>query len=155
MNDLDCHARYDSRDSKRVGLRATGKPEVGVFFQPPIKALAELSYDEIRNADAGPSPVLHPWNRSVDSSEEAAGAGEGHYFWSLARIPTANYSTGLNYLLNWGISTADKIDYDRMWWQMIAFTQMQLNLGQAPKAAFDKEFSWLWTRGTRLPGIDW
>lgn len=136
-------------------LVATGKPEIGVFFQPPIKALAELSFDALRNADAGPGAVLHPWNRSADGIEEAAWAGEGQYFWSLARIPTANYITGPNYLLNWGISTADKIDYDRMWRQMISFTQMQLNLGLVPREEFDKEFSWLWSRGTQLPGINW
>ena len=141
--------------NKQGQLVNTGKPEVGVFFQPTIKALADLSFDAIRNAAAGPSAVLRPMNPDADGLTAAVWPGEGQYFWSQGGIPTANYITGPNYLLNWGISTADKIDYDRMHRQMIAFTQMQINMGLVPKEDFRKMYTLLLTQGTGLPRITW
>jgi hypothetical protein len=48
-------------------------------------------------------------------------------------MPDANYITGPTYLLNWGITTQDKIDVQRMQTQSIAFTNMVLALTRVPR----------------------
>jgi hypothetical protein len=48
-------------------------------------------------------------------------------------IPTANYITGPTHLLNWGITTIDKLDFDRVRAEAIAFTEMILRLGRTPR----------------------
>ena len=45
--------------------------------------------------------------------------------------PPANYITGPTYLLNWGITTTDKVSFSRVRAQSIAFTEMILRLGRA------------------------
>ena len=130
-------------------LKYTGKPELGAMFQPPIQALADASYDYFVNANAGPGAVLKPLNASGDGSpNNAVWPGEGQYFYGIKKIPTANYISGPNYLLNWGITTADKTDFDRMRRQMISFAQMQLNLSGVAKADLKKESPLVLTVGT-------
>jgi hypothetical protein len=40
--------------------------------------------------------------------------------------------TGCAYLLHWGVSTADKTDYERMRRESISLTQMVLDLSRIP-----------------------
>ena len=43
-----------------------------------------------------------------------------------------NYISGPSYLLRWGVSSADKVDYARMRRESISFTQMLLELPRIP-----------------------
>ena len=98
--------------------------------------------------------MLKPLNASGDgSADNAVWPGEGQYFYGLAKIPTANYITGPSFLLNWGMSTADKIDFDRMRREMIAFAQMQLDLSTIPKSDLSAESSLVITTGSGKYGL--
>ncbi len=115
-------------------LAPTGKPETGAFFMPKIQALVNASYDALKNANAAPAFVLPPLNPQGDgTADNAVWPGEGQYFYGEGGVPTANYITGPYYLLNWGVTTADKIDFTRMRNEMVAFTQMQLDLSRVSK----------------------
>ncbi|HWY24238.1 MAG TPA: hypothetical protein VNX47_04930 [Nevskia sp.] len=116
-------------------LAPTGKPEAGAFFVPKNQALANASYAALKGADAGPSFVLPPLNANGDgTADNPVWPGEGQYFYGEGHVPTANYITGPYYLLNWGVTTADKIDFERMRREMISFTQMQLDLSRVSSA---------------------
>ncbi len=115
-------------------LAPTGKAETGAFFMPKIQALVNASYTALKNANAAPAFVLPPLNPKGDgTADNAVWPGEGQYFYGEGGIPTANYITGPYYLLNWGVTTADKIDFERMRSEMVAFTQMQLDLSHVAK----------------------
>jgi hypothetical protein len=114
-------------------LAPSGKPEPGAFFTPKIDPLVNAAANMLSMAEAAPAFVLPPLNASGDgTADNAVWPGEGQYFWGEGRIPTANYITGPTYLLNWGVTTADKVDYDRMRRETIAFTQMLLDLSRVP-----------------------
>jgi len=126
-------------DSNGV-IQPTGNAELGAFFMPPIKAFADAGCDWFLNADAGAGAVLKPLNpNGSGDATDSVWPGEGQYFYALAGIPTANYITGPYYLLSWGITAADKTDFDRMRKQMIAFAQMQLDVSSVSKAALATE----------------
>jgi len=115
-------------------LAPTGNPELGAIFAPKIQALADASYNMLKNANAAPGFVLQPENPGGNgTADDPVWPGEGQYFWGEGGIPTANYITGPYYLLNWGVTTADKIDFTRMRNEMVAFTQMQLDLSRVSK----------------------
>lgn len=116
-------------------LEDTGKPEPASFYLPPIQPLADAAFDALRNADAGPGIVMGPVHPEADGIHMKVWPGDGQNFWAFARIPTANYGTGPYYLLNWGMPMAGKIDYPRMRRDMVALTQMLLNLSRVPAAA--------------------
>ena len=65
---------------------------------------------------------------------DAAWPGEGQYLFARGKLADANYITGPTYLLNWGITTSDKLDFHRMRAQAIAFTEMILRLGRTPRS---------------------
>ena len=135
-------------------LQYAGRTEVGAFFMPEIQKLADASYDWFINAYAGAGAVLKPLNASGDGTADGAvWPGEGQYFWGLAHIPTANYITGPTYLLNWGVTTADKIDFDRMRREMIATAQMQLDLSRIPMADLAKQSQLVLTVGSGKYGL--
>lgn len=135
-------------------LKYTGKTEIGGMFLPLVQKFADASYDYFINANAGAGAVLKPLNASGDgSADNAVWPGEGQYFYGLAKIPTANYITGPSFLLNWGMSTADKIDFDRMRREMIAFAQMQLDLSTIPKSDLSAESSLVITTGSGKYGL--
>jgi peptidase M28-like protein len=108
-------------------LAATGRPEFAGLFEPRIAPLIDASARALKRADAAPAYVIAPL-----SPKPPVWPGEGQYFWAGASIPTANYITGPYYLLNWGVSTADKVDYERMRRETVAFTQMLLELSRVP-----------------------
>lgn len=47
-------------------------------------------------------------------------------------MPTINLITGPTYLLNYGVSTAEKIDYARLRREIAATTQTLLDLSRVP-----------------------
>lgn len=119
-------------------LAPTGKPEPGAIFLPNVTPLVDAAYAALQRADAAPSFVMPPLNPNADGgADTAAWPGEGQYFWAQGRITTANYITGPTYLLNWGITTADKVDYDRMRREAISFTQMLLDLSRVPVSSLE------------------
>lgn len=82
---------------------------------------------------AAPAFVMPPLNPNGDgSANDALWPGEGQYFWGRARVPTINLITGPTYLLNYGVSTAEKIDYARLRREIAATTQMLLDLSRVP-----------------------
>ena len=91
----------------------TGRYEPGAIFAPGSKALVDASY---RRAQARQG---RPGRRAQAAQPEGQRAarttpvwpGEGQYLYGVGGIPTANYITGPTYLLNWGITTTDKVDF--------------------------------------------
>jgi hypothetical protein len=53
----------------------------------------------------------------------------------MGAVPTANYITGPSYLLNWGISTIDKLDIARMRREAISFTIAGRPLARSERSA--------------------
>ncbi|AHC49716.1 zinc-binding metallopeptidase family protein [Achromobacter xylosoxidans] len=114
-------------------LAPTGKFEPVGVFMPPIPALVDAAEAMVRQADAGPAFIMPPLNPKGDGGpNNAVWPGEGQYFWGRGRIPTINYISGPNYLLNYGVTTADKVDYARMQRETVAATQLLLDLSRVP-----------------------
>lgn len=132
-------------------LQPTGKNEASATFMPQIKALADATVDMYAHANVGWGAALKPMSPDNvgKDGKDPVWPGEGQYFYQAGKIPTANYITGPYYLLNWGVSTVDKTDFDRMRKLMIAFTQMQLNLSTVPKALLAQEDPLVVSTGTR------
>jgi hypothetical protein len=108
----------------------TGRWEFAAVFAPRTQALVNAAHSAVLAAEAAPSAVLRP----LSETSEPAWPGEGEYFYALGGMPDANYITGPSYLLNWGITTRDKIDVQRMRAESIAFTNMVLALTRTPRA---------------------
>jgi len=111
----------------------TGGYEPGAIFAPGSTALVDSAYGALVDADAKPAGVLKPLAPEADGITTPAWPGEGQYLFAVGDIPTANYITGPTYLLNWGITTMDKLDFDRMRAEAIAFTEMILRLGRTSR----------------------
>jgi hypothetical protein len=108
----------------------TGRYEPGAIFAPGSKALVDASYTALKRAKAAPAGVLKPLNPQADGVTQATWPGEGRYLFARGGMPTANYITGPTYLLNWGITTTDKVNRVRA--EAIAFTEEILRLGRMP-----------------------
>lgn len=116
-------------------LAPTGEDELGAMFMPRVPALVGASSTMLQRADATRSFVMPPLNpENKGSSRGPVWPGEGQYFWSEGDVPTINYISGPTYLLHWGVTTADKVDYARMRRETAAFTQMLLDLSRVPMA---------------------
>jgi hypothetical protein len=110
----------------------TGQPEMSAIFTPKVAALIDASSAMLRRADVTRSFVLPPQNPENKGTGRVVWPGEGQYFWGEGDVPTMNYISGPSYLLRWGVSTADKVDYERMRRESISFTQMLLELSRIP-----------------------
>ena len=121
-------------------LRLTGRFEPAALFSPRTPVLMNAAYAMLKHADAAPAFVLPPTNPGGDGSpKNAAWPGVGQYFWAAQRIPTMNYITGPNYLLNYGADAVTRVDYRLMQRQTVALTQMLLDLSRVPYADLRKE----------------
>jgi len=117
----------------RMGF--TGRNEPGSIFAPGSKRLVDASYAALKRGKASPAGVLKPLNpKSKGDPDDPAWPGEGQYLFGVGGMPTANYITGPTYLLNWGITTTDKVDFARVRAEAIGFTEMILRLGRTPRA---------------------
>jgi len=114
-------------------ITPTTNPELGAFFMPSNQALNAASYQELASAAAGPGLVCNPLNPRPSSIHVPAWPGEGQYLYNDAGIADANYITGPTYLLNWGIDTVRRTNFDRARNEAIAFTEMALALGRVPR----------------------
>ena len=114
--------------------KLTGRPEPGTFFCPASSPLVNASYRSLTRAKAAPGSVLKPYLKDPKSPDGGTWPAEGNALWARAGIPTTNYITGPTYLLNWGISTVDKLDVARMHAEAVSFTQLLLELSRVPKA---------------------
>ncbi|MGH8446683.1 MAG: M28 family peptidase [Solimonas sp.] len=114
-------------------LAPTGQAELAAMFMPRVPALVEASSKFLRDADATRSFVMPPLNpENKGTHHGAVWPGEGQYFWSQGDLPNINYISGPTYLLHWGVTTADKVDYERMRRETVGFTQMMLDLSRLP-----------------------
>jgi hypothetical protein len=115
----------------------TGKQEPGAIFAPGSPALVNASIAAIRRAATNPSYVLKPLTPTANGTTTPAWPGEGQYLFARGVAPRAisdaNYITGPTYLLNWGISTIDKLNHNAIRSQAIGFTEMILRLGRTPR----------------------
>ena len=112
----------------------TGAWEPGTFFTPESTPLVNASYAALRGARAAPASVLKPYVPAPGSPDGNGWPAEGTDLWTAGAIPTTNYITGPSYLLNWGIPTIDKVDVGRMHSELVAFTQLLLDLSRVPRA---------------------
>ena len=92
------------------------------------------SYAALRSARAAPASVLKPYVPAPGSPDGNGWPAEGTGLWTAGAIPTTNYITGPSYLLNWGVPTIDKVDVRRMRSELVAFTQLLLDLSRVPRA---------------------
>lgn len=114
----------------------TGKNEPGAMFGPNSKALVDRGYAGLQAGKMNPSGVLKPLNPTAKGTpDNAVWPGEGQYLQAVGGIPTLNFITGPTYLLNWGITTADKVDQARVRRQAIGFTELILALGRTKRSA--------------------
>jgi hypothetical protein len=115
-------------------MALTGRPELGVIFVPENKAMAFAALAALNVGDAGPALVLRPYVASAGSPNGYGWPGEGTQLWTDGHVMTMNYITGPTYLLNWGIPTVHKCDFQRVHREIAAFTSMVLGLSRTPKA---------------------
>ena len=71
--------------------------------------------------------------------EHLGALGEDPYFQSAQPIPTLHYMAQPYYLLDHGIDTTTQLDYRLMQRQILALTQMLLDLSRVPSADLRKE----------------
>ena len=111
----------------------TGRFEPGGIFAPGSEALVDASFEALVRADAAPGFVLRPLNPNASGDpNDPAWPGEGQYLFAVGGISDANYITGPTYLLNWGITTTEVVDFNRVRAEAIAFTEEILRLGRTP-----------------------
>jgi hypothetical protein len=116
-------------------MALTGRPEPAAIFAPGSEALVDASFDALVRADNDPTSVLRPLNpNSSGDPNAAAWPGEGQSLFAHGKISDANYISGPTYLLNWGITTVDKVDLGRVRAEAIAFTEELLRLGRTPRS---------------------
>ncbi|OZD08767.1 hypothetical protein CH253_21175 [Rhodococcus sp. 06-156-3C] len=134
-------------------VRATGMHEPGIYFSSGGRAQVEAAASMIRRADASPAGVSRAFlpnkfggpDSAVNVNPDLAPLrtvqrpplyfpGEGTYIYSVANLPVSNYITGPYYLLNVGMSTVDKIDFDRMRDLSMALVKQTLELGASSRA---------------------
>jgi hypothetical protein len=116
----------------------TGQAEPASVFAPESSALVDAAYAAVRGARDDPASVLRPYVPAPGSPDQHGWPAEGAQLWTIGRLPTANYITGPTYLLNWGISTVDKLDVGLMRREAIAFTELLLSLSRIPAARLRK-----------------
>ena len=81
--------------------------------RPP--ALVDAGYEAFKRGDLRPGAVLRPLNPGGNGDpNDSVFPGEGQYLLAKGDIPTGNYITGPTYLLNWGITTTDKVNFNRV-----------------------------------------
>ncbi|MCW3046705.1 MAG: hypothetical protein JWO74_989 [Solirubrobacterales bacterium] len=108
--------------------------EPGAIFQPGSDALIAASHAGLVAGETAPAFVAGPLNPRPKSPMDAAWPGEGQYLWNNGGIATANYISGPTYLLNAGVETAARVNFNRVRRTAIGFTEMALALGHVPKA---------------------
>lgn len=125
---------YTEKDGQMV---PTGNPEPGVWWSEDNAGLIEGGYLQLVQGGAAPGGVLFPLGEVLGdadgSPDSALWPGEGQYL-QAAGINDINYITGPTYLLNYGISTTDKVDFAQVRSSAISLTDQALYYGRTSKA---------------------
>jgi hypothetical protein len=115
--------------------RGTDVPEheFGAFFTSPHRAVIDSVRAAMIDAAVTDARVLRPFVPDVSghSPDGMTWPGDGGPFWHTAGLPTANFITGPDYLLNVE-SVMEFIDVEAMRRQAIAFTEATLELSAVP-----------------------
>ncbi|PLY45838.1 hypothetical protein CSZ94_04410 [Janthinobacterium sp. ROICE36] len=107
---------------------------------PRTPALKAAAYAMLKHADAAPAFVLSSGNLWHGGRPKiAALPGAGLHFRDAQRIPTLHYFSGPAYLLNYGVSTVIRLEYQLMQRETVALTQMLPDLSRVPYADLRKE----------------
>jgi len=122
-------------EDARGTMALTGRPELGVIFVPENKAIVQACLAALQRAQADPALALRPYVATPGSPNGFGWPGEGTQLWSIGHVMTMNYITGPTYLLNWGVPTLNKCDFNRMRREAISFTQMTLDLSLTPRSS--------------------
>ena len=115
----------------RMGL--AGGYEAAGIFAPGSTALVDAAHTMLKAANNHPGAVLKPLDPTANGTTTPTWPGEGEYLFARDGLADANYITGPTYLLNWGIKTTDKLDFERIRTQAVGFTEMILRLGRTPR----------------------
>lgn len=107
--------------------------EFGCVFASPHRALIDRVRAALDRAAVTEARVLRPFvpDASGRSPDGLTWPGDGCPFWHAAGLPTANFITGPDYLLNVEPVMAF-IDVEALRRQAIAFTEAVLELGAVP-----------------------
>ncbi len=122
---------------------------VSVIVAAMLAALAGLGAATARRAGAerGAAPEdarrMEPGMRSAivggtgtvgaEAPNDPAFPGEGQYLFADGGMPVAKYITGPTYLLNWGITTTDKVNFNRVRAEAMSFTEMIPRMGRSSR----------------------
>jgi len=124
---------YTEKDGQMV---PTGNLEPGVWWSNDHAGLIEGGYQQLVQSGAAPGGVLLPLGEAFGtpdgSPNNAFWPGEGQYI-QAGGINDINYITGPTYLLNYGISTVDKVDFDQVRASAISLTDQALYYGGQTK----------------------
>ncbi|MFJ5991439.1 hypothetical protein [Lentzea sp. NPDC092896] len=112
-----------------------GDHEFGAFFASPHRAVVDTVRNALQRAATTEARVLRPFvpDTSGRSPNGLTWPGDGCAFWHAAGLPSANFITGPDYLLDTG-SVMGHIDVEALRRQAIAFTEAVLDLAGLPWA---------------------
>lgn len=136
-------------------LKPTGRHEAAAYFTSGGAAVVAADDRMVRSSSAAPAATCRPFvpnplvldptkpqtllpgliNVVTGKQPALMYPGEGTYLYSGGNLPNSNYLTGPTYLLNAGISTVDKIDFDRMRALSMALVRHTVELGAASPGA--------------------
>lgn len=124
---------YNEVDGQMV---PTGKYEPGVWWSQDNAGMINGAYTQLTQAGMDPSGVLLPLGEVLGTPDGSPNnsfwPGEGQYL-QAGGINDINYITGPTYLLNYGITTDDKVDFERVRAAAISMTDQALNYGGQSK----------------------
>ncbi|MGV0991188.1 MAG: Ig-like domain-containing protein [Mycobacterium sp.] len=122
-------------------MQPTGNAEPGVWWSRNYGGLVQGAFNQLVDGGLNPGGVLHGLGDALGAikghvptgvADDALWPGDGQYL-QAAGIPDINYITGPTYLLNWGITTVDKVDFSVIRQAAIAATDQALYYGRTPK----------------------
>ncbi len=88
----------------------------------------------LRRAKIHPRAVLSPLNPNANGARTTPPGRARASTSSPGRARRRQLHLRPTYLLNWGVTTTDKVDLPRVRAQSIAFTEMILRLARTPRA---------------------
>ena len=123
--------------AEKDGVMApTGNAEPGVWWSEDHAGIIEGGYQQLVQSGSAPGGVLLPLGEVLSNADGSPGnplwPGEGQYL-QAAGITDINYITGPTYLLNYAITTTDKVDFDQIRASAMSLTDQALYYGSQSK----------------------